>query len=73
MARKKNPLVIERQDDGRPIRAVLDPRLGQRPIPDPRKSPTRLGARLLPQLPSVSPSKAHGAVKPRVRHTARPR
>jgi hypothetical protein len=63
MSKRKNPLVIERQDDGRPIRAVLDPRQPKM-SPDPRKTPTRLGQRLLPQVPASSI---------RTRHTARPR
>jgi hypothetical protein len=68
MTKRKNPLVIDRQEDGRPI---LVPRLGQRLVPDPRKTPTKLGSKVLPQLPSVSPSKIHGA--PKLRRTARPR
>jgi len=52
--RKKPSLAIELDDLGRPARPT---------VPDPRKtSPRRLGQRLLPQVPSVPPSK--------IRHTA---
>jgi hypothetical protein len=62
--RKKLTLAIKLQPDGRPVRAT---------DPDPHKTPSRFSNRLLPQLPSVSPSKIHGALKMRTRHTARPR
>lgn len=58
---KRNLLIIPLQDDGRPVTKLLEPRLGQR-TPDPLKTPTRLGQRLLPQVP---------APKSRMRHTAK--
>jgi hypothetical protein len=62
--RKKLTLAIELQPDGRPARPS---------VPDPRKTPSRFGQRLLPQLPSVAPSKIYGAPKMRTRHTAKPK
>lgn len=61
--KKKNPFVVARQPDGRPAR----------PAPDPQKA-TRFGIDLLPQVPSVAPSKLKGAPHPvRRRHPARPK
>ena len=56
MARKKPVLglAMDRTEDGRLARPT---------VPDPRKIGTRLGQRLLPQLP-------HVATSTRMRHTA---
>jgi hypothetical protein len=51
--RKKKGLAIELDDLGRPARPT---------VPDPKKTSPRLGQKLLPQVPSVPPSK--------IRHTA---
>jgi hypothetical protein len=57
MATRKAKLDVDLMPDGRPARPT---------VPDPRKtSPRHLGQRLLPQVPSVAPSK--------IRHTAVPR
>lgn len=61
---KPSPLVVPLQEDARPAIKILDSRIGKRVPSDPRKTPTRLGRRLLPQVPAPSS---------RTRHTARPR
>jgi serine/threonine protein kinase len=55
---KRNPLVVPLQEGGRPATKILEPRIGQRRPPEPRKLATRFAQRrLLPQVPSVAPSK----------------